>query len=82
MRTSTSGNTTPPTYDWIGDDMTVLKRDFLPEDLEPLLAANGFDGSIAVQAARPWRRRSGCCRSPSKNEFIKGVVGLGRPVLS
>ncbi len=37
-------------YDWISESMPVLKRDFLPADLRPLLAASGFAGSIAVQA--------------------------------
>jgi L-fuconolactonase len=37
-------------YDWIDDAMQVLRRDFLPADLAPLLAANGIDVSVAVQA--------------------------------
>jgi L-fuconolactonase len=35
---------------WITDEMSVLKRDFLPNDLIPQLRANGVDGSVAVQA--------------------------------
>ena len=37
-------------YPWIGESMGVLRRDFLPPDLEPHLAAHGLDGSVAVQA--------------------------------
>ena len=35
---------------WITDDMAVLRRDFLPADLQPLLKTNSFDGCVAVQA--------------------------------
>ena len=35
---------------WITDDMRAIRRDFLPADLEPVLAANHIDGCIAVQA--------------------------------
>jgi L-fuconolactonase len=37
---------------WITDEMSVLKRDFLPEDLIPQLHANHVEGSIAAQAAQ------------------------------
>jgi predicted TIM-barrel fold metal-dependent hydrolase len=40
----------PHDYGWIADSMTVLRRDFLPPDLEPELARNQFQGSVAVQA--------------------------------
>ena len=49
-RTSTSGATTPARYPWIGERMDVLQRDYLPAELEPLLAASGFEGTVAVQA--------------------------------
>jgi hypothetical protein len=35
---------------WITDEMAVLKRDFLPDELNRELAADGIDASIAVQA--------------------------------
>jgi L-fuconolactonase len=35
---------------WITNEMSALQRDFLPEDLFPVLRANGIDRSIAVQA--------------------------------
>src|SRR5687767_10495113 len=36
-------------YPWIQSDWP-LRRDFLPEDLEPLLKKNGLDACVAVQA--------------------------------
>jgi L-fuconolactonase len=62
-------------YDWISDEMTVLKRDFLPENLKPLLAANGFDGSIAVQACHTMEETLWLLELAEKTDFIKGVVG-------
>ena len=41
---------TPERDTWITDDMAVIRRDFLPADLEPILQANGIDGCVAVQA--------------------------------
>lgn len=36
-------------YDWIGDGMEALRRDFLPSDLDPELRRSGFEGCVAVQ---------------------------------
>jgi L-fuconolactonase len=41
---------TPDEFIWIDDSMSCLRREFLPEHLEPELKRTGFDGSIAVQA--------------------------------
>ena len=35
---------------WITEEMSILRRDYGPEDLRAELRVNGFDGSIAVQA--------------------------------
>ena len=40
----------PEAYAWIGPEMQALKKDYLPEDLLPLLQAAGMDGAVAVQA--------------------------------
>ena len=37
-------------YPWIADSMTCLQKDFVPDDLAPLLAQRQLQGSIAVQA--------------------------------
>jgi L-fuconolactonase len=62
-------------YDWIGEEMTALQRDFLPGDLQPLLAATGFDGSIAVQACQNIEETRWLLELAEKSDFIKGVVG-------
>ena len=38
-------------YVWMSEVHEVLKRDFLPDDLQPLLQAANIQGTIAVQAS-------------------------------
>ena len=65
----------PRQYEWIDDAMSALKRDFLPQDLKPLLDANGFDGCIAVQARQDLAETEWLLELADKNAFLKGVVG-------
>lgn len=62
-------------YEWIDGSMAVLKRDFLPGDLAPLLEANGLSGSIAVQARQSLEETRWLLELARENEFIRGVVG-------
>jgi L-fuconolactonase len=65
----------PSEYSWITDKMGILKHDFLPQDLEPLLASIGFDGCIAVQARQNLEETRWLLELAEKHTFIKGVVG-------
>ncbi|WP_348262290.1 amidohydrolase family protein [Telmatobacter sp. DSM 110680] len=65
----------PAEYGWISDAMPELKRDFLPSDLKPLLDANGFEGSIAVQARQDLDETFWLLELANQDNFIKGVVG-------
>ena len=60
---------------WITDEMSVLRRDFLPDDLIPELRANGMDGSVAVQADQSEQETLFLLDSASRSPEIKGVVG-------
>lgn len=60
---------------WITDEMAVLKRDFLPEDLIPKLHANHVEGSIAVQTAQSEAETMFLLEAAEQFEEIKGVVG-------
>ena len=60
---------------WITDEMKVLKGDFLPSDLDPLLKANKIDGCVAVQADQSASETGLLLDLSHKNNFIKGVVG-------
>lgn len=62
-------------YGWINASMPELMRDFVPADLEPLLRANGFDGSIAVQARQSLEETRWLLQLARENDFIRGVVG-------
>jgi L-fuconolactonase len=65
----------PTEYSWISDNMGMLKHDFLPQDLEPLLAGIGFDGCIAVQARQNLEETRWLLELAEQHAFIKGVVG-------
>ena len=60
---------------WIEDHMKVIRRDFLPEDLQPILEKNGFEGCIAVQADQSEEETEFLLSLAENNSFIKGVVG-------
>lgn len=61
-------------YPWI-PRATPLHRDWLPADLEPLLAANGFSGTIAVQARSTIEESHWLLTLADHSPLIKGVVG-------
>jgi L-fuconolactonase len=60
---------------WITDDMQVLRRNFLPADLEPLLKKSGIRGCIAVQADQSLDETNFLLKLAKENSFVKGVVG-------
>ncbi len=62
-------------YDWIDERMSRIRRDFAPEDLEPILQRNGFDGSIAVQVRQSLEETDYLLRLAGEHDFIRGVVG-------
>jgi len=65
----------PGEYDWIDDSMAVLRRDFLPADLEPLLGGLGFRGSVAVQARQSLEETRWLLELAEAHAFVLGVVG-------
>jgi L-fuconolactonase len=62
-------------YGWIDDDMSVLKRDFLPPDLGMLMQKVGIDGTIAVQARQSLEETAWLLDLADRYPFIEGVVG-------
>jgi L-fuconolactonase len=60
---------------WITDEMSVIQKDFLPEDLEPVLKANGIDGCIVVQSDQSEEENHFQLANADKHNFIKGIVG-------
>ncbi|HEY4839747.1 MAG TPA: amidohydrolase family protein [Candidatus Acidoferrales bacterium] len=65
-----------PTRDaWITDDMSILKRDFLPEELALECKANSIVASIAVQADQSEKETLFLLELVQDNPWIAGVVG-------
>ncbi len=62
-------------YRWIDDSMRAIRRDFLPTDLAPELAQNGFAGSVAVQARQTLQETRWLLSLADQNPKIVGVVG-------
>jgi L-fuconolactonase len=62
-------------YLWIGEGMEVLAQDRLPADLEPLLEANGINGTVAVQARQVVEETEALLAMADEYDFIRGVVG-------
>ena len=62
-------------YGWIGADQHVLRRDFLPADLEPEFAAAGIGGTIAVQAQQTLDETRWLLALADQHPFLQGVVG-------
>ena len=60
---------------WITDEMDVIRRDFLPDDLLPHLKKNAIDGSVAIQADQSEEETRFLIALAREADFIKGVVG-------
>ena len=62
-------------YPWIGAGLERLARDYLPSDLEPLLAAKQIDGSVAVQARQSVEESLWLLALAKAHPLVKGVIG-------
>jgi L-fucono-1,5-lactonase len=62
-------------YPWMPAGESPLRRNFLPEQLEPVLARNRFDGSVVVQAAHLLDETRWLLDLATQHAFIRGVVG-------
>jgi L-fuconolactonase len=62
-------------YPWIGAGMEVLRRDWMPDDLRPLLDQQGIDGCIAVQARADEAETAFLLDLARSHDWIAGVVG-------
>jgi len=60
---------------WITEEMTVIRRDFLPDDLQPILQQNNFDGCVVVQADQSEKENKYLLAYAEQYDFVKGVVG-------
>lgn len=65
----------PREYGWISDSMSVLRRDFLPDDLEGAIRAAGVDGVVSVEARQSLAETDWLLEMAEQHDFIRGVVG-------
>jgi L-fuconolactonase len=65
----------PVRDNWINSDMSVIARDFLPNDLLPLLQGNNIDGTVLVQTCHTDEDNRFMLELADQHAFIKGVVG-------
>lgn len=62
------------TYSWMPEEPSKLRRNYLPSDLQPILEAHRFDGSVVVQAHHSLDEARWLLELADHNSFIKGVV--------
>ena len=62
-------------YGWIDDQMSIIRRDFLPSDLEREIRNAGVGGVVSVQARQTLEETLWLLSVAAQNDFVKGVVG-------
>jgi L-fuconolactonase len=65
----------PQQYPWITEENRALARDYLPADLEPLIARASIDGTIVVQARQTLEETRWLLELAKSHPFIRAVVG-------
>jgi L-fuconolactonase len=60
---------------WINDDMRIIQRDFLPNDILVELAANNIQGCVVVQSDQSLEENHFQIANAEACSFIKGIVG-------
>ncbi|HWD99267.1 MAG TPA: amidohydrolase family protein, partial [Bryobacteraceae bacterium] len=61
-------------YPWMAPGESVLRRNYLPEDLAPILELNRFDGTVAVQANVVMEETWWLLDLADRHDLIRGVV--------
>lgn len=62
-------------YPWMTSDLGVLYRDYLPDELEPILARNGVEKTVLVQASNSLAESRWLLNLADQHSFIAGIVG-------
>jgi L-fuconolactonase len=68
-------NYSPETHAWINDEMSLIQRNFLPEDLVPNLNQHNIAGTVLVQVDQNEAENYFFLELAQQNPFIKGIVG-------
>ena len=62
-------------HDWINEEMRAIRKDFLPEQLSPILKENNVDGCVSVQVDQTTEETDFLLALAKEHSFIQGVVG-------
>ena len=62
-------------YPWMTSDLGVLYRDYLPDELAPILKSNGVEKTVLVQASNSVAESRWLLSLAGENSFIAGIVG-------
>lgn len=62
-------------YGWLTPELEPLYRDFMPDDLAPILRETGVDGTVLVQAAPTLAETQFLLEIADATPFVLGVVG-------
>ena len=62
-------------YPWMSEDLGVLYRDYLPDELAPILDRNGISKTVLVQASNSVAESHWLLNLADEHSFIAGVVG-------
>jgi L-fuconolactonase len=65
----------PVQYEWISDQMSLLRSDYLPVDFEKARDGTGYKGSVAVQARQSVEETEWLLGLAEEHNSIRGVVG-------
>jgi L-fuconolactonase len=65
----------PQTYSWMNDQMEILKKDYLPDDLHINIIEAKIDGVVSVQADQSLNETEDLLHFAETYDFILGVVG-------
>jgi L-fucono-1,5-lactonase len=65
----------PSEYAWIDESMSVLRRDFLPEELRREMRAVGVEACVAVQARQSLEETRWLLELADAHPHLAGVVG-------
>ncbi|MFG0254777.1 MAG: amidohydrolase family protein [Rhodopirellula sp. JB053] len=65
----------PSEYDWISDEMSVLKQDFLAPQLREIAGDNEIDGFVSIQARQSLTETRDLLKIAATEPLIRGVIG-------
>ncbi len=68
-------NYEPVKHQWICDEMSFIRKNFTPKDLEKVYEEHNIDGCVAVQADQTLEETDFLLDLATQNDFIKGIVG-------